>query len=131
MAVIDASVLIEHLVQGPGAPVAEERLLAEAGALRCPHLVDAEVGHVLRGRVARGGLAPGRARDALDELAGLPLLRSPHAPLLERAWALRADVSFYDALYVALAELVEEPLLTFDGRLARASGVRAKIEVLG
>lgn len=95
-----------------------------------PHLVDAEVGHVLRRAVLEKQIRPGAARDALADLADLPLTRAAHTGLLERAWALRSNLSFYDALYVALAERVELPLLTLDARMAGAPGVRAEIELL-
>ena len=70
-----------------------------------------------------------RAADARLDLADLPLRRYPHVPLLERAWELRDNVSAYDAMYVALAELLDAPLVTCDASLARAAGVRAQIEV--
>jgi predicted nucleic acid-binding protein len=53
-----------------------------------------------------------------------------HRALLSRAWQLRAKVTFYDGLYVALAELLEVPLVTLDARLAGSPGVRADVEVL-
>ena len=70
------------------------------------------------------------ARSALDDLMELPLRRAQHHGLLDRAWSLRENVSFYDGLYIALAERLDLPLLTLDARLARAPGVRAGIEVV-
>jgi predicted nucleic acid-binding protein len=69
------------------------------------------------------------AADARLDLAALPLRRYPHGPFVERAWELRHNVSAYDAMYVALAELLDVPLVTCDASLARAQGVRAQIEV--
>jgi predicted nucleic acid-binding protein len=130
MPVIDASVLMEYLGDAEGAEVARRRLVADRARLWAPHLVDAEVGHALRRGVRRGEIAADAARDALDDLIVMPLRRVRHRQLIPRAWELRENVSFYDALYVALAELLEEPLITFDRRLSRAEGVRAEIEVL-
>lgn len=129
MPVVDASVLVAYLAGGE-AQGAGDRLRASGEPLWAPHLVDAEVGHVLRRGVLAGELRPGRAKSALADLADLPLRRSGHRGLLERAWALRANVSFYDGLYVALAERLDVPLLTLDRRLAGAPGIRATIEVL-
>jgi len=130
MPVVDASVLTEYLGEGEGVEVARRRLGADRARLWAPHLVDAEVGHALRRGVRRGEVAVDAARDALDDLIVMPLRRVKHRQLIPRAWELRENVSFYDALYVALAELLDEPLITFDGRLARANGVRAEVEVL-
>lgn len=130
MPVVDASVLTEYLSDAEGAEVARRRLIADRARLWAPHLVDAEVGHVLRRGVRRGEIDADAAGDALDDLIAMPLRRVRHRQLIPRAWELRDNVSFYDALYVSLAEILEEPLITFDGRLARADGVRAEIEVL-
>ena len=130
MAVLDASVVVEYLTDGPGAQAARGRVNAHLGDLHAPHLLDAEVGHVLRRLALRGDLAHGAARSALEDLAAFPLARIDHAVLLDRAWALRRNLSFYDGLYVALAELLEAPLLTFDARIAAAPGLRAEVEVI-
>ncbi len=130
MPVIDASVVVEFLAAGEHRGVAEERLLGGEHLLWVPHLLDAEVGQALRRAVRRGELDPDLAGEALWQLGEMPLRRVSHELLVHYAWALRDNVSFYDGLYVALAEMLEEPLVTFDGRLARA-GVRAAVEVLG
>jgi predicted nucleic acid-binding protein len=130
MPVVDASVLTEYLGDGERAEPARRRLVADRARLWAPHIVDAEVGHALRRGVRLGEVAVDAARDALDDLVVMPLRRVKHRQLIPRAWELRENVSFYDALYVALAELLEEPLITFDGRLARADGIRAGVEVL-
>lgn len=130
MPVIDASVLVELLGDGPQADVAGERLAAVEHTLWAPHLVDAEVGHALRRSVRLGKLSADAAAEALWEIGDLPVERVDHEPLVQFAWGLRENFTFYDALYVALALMLEEPLLTFDARLAR-SGAGLPIEVLG
>lgn len=131
MPVVDASVLVTYLAGGELAQGARDTLFADARRIWAPHLVDAEVGHALRRIVRAGELSARAARAALDDLADLPLRRVGHRGLLDRAWELRANVTFYDGLYVALAERLDLPLITLDGRLAGAAGIRASVEVLG
>jgi len=128
MPVVDASVLVAHLTAGENYRAIGGRL--REGELWAPHLVDAEVGHTLRRAVRVGELSDRNARAALDDLRELPLRRAHHGGLLDRAWSLRENVSFYDALYIALAERLDLPLLTLDARLARAPGLRAGVEVI-
>ena len=128
---MDASVLVAYLAGGEFADEARHALFAERGVLWAPHLVDAEKGHALRRTVIAGELSADAARAALDDLAELPIRRAGHRGLLQRAWALRENVTFYDGLYVALAERLDLPVLTLDGRLAKAAGVRATIRTLG
>jgi predicted nucleic acid-binding protein len=128
--VVDASVLVEYLAGGEHAEQARERLLGAGEALWAPHLVDAEVGQVLRRATLLGELRAPTARAALDDLDDLPLKRAGHGGLLARAWALRANVTFYDALYVALAERLELPLVTLDARLDGVPGLQAIIDVV-
>lgn len=113
-------------VEGLGAG---KMLLTYEEPLWAPHLIDAEVGHALRQGVRRGTLDEDVASQALWMFDDLLLRRVPHEHLFRYAWTLRDNCSFYDALYVALAEMMDEPLITFDARLAR-SAVRAEIEVL-
>ena len=130
MPVVDASVLVELLSDGKHAESVGERLDAEEHVLWAPHLIDAEVGHALRRSVRLGKLTADAAGRALWEVDDLPVERVEHELLIHVAWSLRDNFSFYDGLYVALALMLDEPLLTFDARLARA-GVDVPIEVLG
>lgn len=129
MAVVDASVLVEFLAELEHAELVDERLKAEEHTLWAPHLIDAEIGHALRRHVQRGWMDPETAGEALWEVDQLAIERVEHELLVHIAWDLRDNFSFYDALYVALALMLEEPLLTFDARLAR-TGVNLPIEVL-
>jgi predicted nucleic acid-binding protein len=132
MPVVDASILVSVLVGAEHAGWAETQVSA-GGARRslwAPHLIDAEVGHSLRRWVAARKLQADHATDALGDLARLPLRRIAHVDLLDRAWSLRHNVSFYDGLYVALAERLDVPLLTLDNRLAKAASAAAPIKVL-
>lgn len=131
MAVIDASALVALLASREQAGWVEERLsTGGTRSLWAPHLIDAEVGHSLRRLVAIGKMEDDHATEALGDLAGLPLRRIVHTGLLDRAWQLRHNLSFYDGLYVALAESLGTPLLTLDARLARAAAAATAVEVL-
>jgi predicted nucleic acid-binding protein len=131
MPVLDASVLVEYLASGEHAEAAHERIRAEAHTNWVPELVAAEVGHALRRGVTLGQLDAVFAREALWELRQMPLHWVGHEQLILYAWELRENVTFYDALYVALAEMLDQPLITFDARLARASGIQAEVELVG
>jgi len=130
MKVVDASVLVEYLTAGEHADSSRRQIESSAGWLWAPYLVDAEVGHALRGEVRAGELSARAARAALGDLLEMRLQRVSHHLLADRAWELRQNVSFYDALYVALAEALGAPLVTLDSRLARAPGLKAEIELV-
>jgi predicted nucleic acid-binding protein len=126
--VVDAGVAVEALISDNELGKAARRALREP--CTAPELIDIEVGSALRRLVLAGRLSERRARLALHDLHDLPLVRSPHRPLLPRCWALRGSVTFYDAAYVALAELLAVPLVTTDGRLAAAPGPRCEFALL-
>ncbi|MGH9130043.1 MAG: type II toxin-antitoxin system VapC family toxin [Acidimicrobiales bacterium] len=130
MIVADASVALAALLSTSGAGArARERLRADPD-LHAPHLLDVEVASALRRRVRLGQTGVARAATALDDLAQLAALRWDHAPLLRRAWALRDNLTTYDAVYVALAEALDGSLITADAHLARSPGLRCRVEVL-
>ena len=84
---------------------------------------------MIRRYAAHGDIDSARGHLALAVLADFPVRRYPHDFLLPRIWELRNNLTAYDAAYVALAEALDAPLLTRDGRLAAATGHRARIEV--
>jgi predicted nucleic acid-binding protein len=128
--VIDASVLANVVGDDGPTGVAARARLAVSGDVSVPDLVDVETVAVLRTRWIGGTLTARRFRDAIDDLLALPLTRYPTGPLMSRAYELRANVTAYDASYVAVAEALGCVLVTGDSRLARASGPRCRIEVL-
>ena len=130
MIVIDASALLEALLQTPAAAAVAERLLGEGLPLHAPHLIDLEVTQALRRYAATGRVEAARCEDALDDLQDFSLRRYQHDVLLPRVWELRHDLTAYDAAYVALAEALDATLLTRDRRLAAASGHRARVELV-
>jgi predicted nucleic acid-binding protein len=130
MIVVDASALLEALLRTPVATAVERRLFDPQETLHAPHLVDVEVAQVIRRYAANGELDSERGRFALADLADFPLFRYPHDFLLPRVWDLRNNLTTYDAVYVALAETLEAPLLTRDRRLAGTTGHHAKVELV-
>jgi predicted nucleic acid-binding protein len=127
--VVDASVLVEILLATDAGLRASDRLLRTTVSLHAPHLVDVEVLHALRGLARRREVAPQRAELAVRDFLELRIERHAHGPLVTRAWELRNAFSAYDAMYVALAEMLEAPLVTADGKLQGGHGHRARIEV--
>jgi predicted nucleic acid-binding protein len=128
--VLDASTVLDLLLDlPPHAHAIRRRIREETPGLLAPHLLDAEVGQVLRRYLRLRELTAERAEGALEDLRQLPLQRYPHGPLLDRAFELRENVTFYDGLYLALAEAADAPLLTRDARLGRVIGHRATVEV--
>lgn len=128
--VLDASALVLALVGRSGAA---EELRARLPTIRrhAPHLIDAEVGNVLRRHERSGLISTEEAQLAVGIGHALIDHRYPHTgEMAQRAWRYRATISFYDALYVALAAGLGVPLLTADARLARAPGLDCRVEVL-
>jgi predicted nucleic acid-binding protein len=130
LAVIDACVFAVFYASDDPRRVAVAEALASGNALFAPAHLDAEVVSALRG-IARVNPALARAVPAaLTHLAGFPIRRMPLAPLMERMWALRNNITAYDAAYVALAERLQSPLITCDAKLAAASGPRCSFELI-
>jgi len=125
--VVDASALLEILLRTPAAEAVEDRLFAPGETLHAPHLLDVEAAQVIRRYTASGEIDGERGRLALDDLADFPLRRYPHDFLLPRIWSLRKNLTGYDAVYIALAEVLDVPLLTRDRRLAASPGHHAEI----
>jgi predicted nucleic acid-binding protein len=130
MIVVDASALLEFLLQTSLGARVEARLFGEEDELHAPHLLDVDVAQGLRRLVRTGEVSSGRAEEAIADLTDLDLHRHAHLDLLDRAWKLRDNISAYDAMYVALAEAIEAPIITCDRPLAKAPGHRARIEVI-
>jgi predicted nucleic acid-binding protein len=130
MIVLDASAAIEWLFQSPVGMKIDRRMFVPSESLHAPHLIDVEVAQVLRRYVRDKTITAQRGQEALEDLRDLPLSRYPHDFLTPRIWELRATLTAYDAVYVALAELLSAPLLTCDGKIASAPGHDAKVVVV-
>ena len=127
--VIDASVFVAALADDtPGGDQVRRRM--EGVEFAAPELIDVEVLSALRGLVAAGHLDSSLASRSVIRLGRAPIDRRPHAPLTSRCWELRHNLTPYDAIYVALAEDLDAPLLTADARLTRATGPRCDFELV-
>lgn len=129
MLVVDASCLYEVVADAPlGERIRE--YLADDPDHAAPEIVDVEVMSVVRREHLLGRLDATAARQAMEDLRGWPGERFGHRPLLDRAWELRANVRPWDAMYVALAEVLGGTVLTLDARLGRVEGLECPIVVV-
>ena len=130
MIVIDSSTVIEVLLRTNRALRIERRIFSPGETLHAPHLLDLEVAQVLRRYSVTGQMDPERGQQAVGDLADFPITRYFHDLFLPRIWQLRHHMTAYDAVYVALAEILAAPLLTRDARLASSPGHTASIDLI-
>lgn len=129
MIVIDASALTNALTHdGPVGHQCRALLAEDPHWLGPEHLV-VEVFWAVRGRLLGAQLDDGRALDALAALSEAARDLVPTAPLLPRMWELRANLTGYDAAYIAVAEAAHAALVTCDARLTRAPGLACEIRL--
>jgi len=128
--VVDASVIIEWILNTSRGQAIGIRLTDGVEQLQAPYLLDIEVLQVIRRYTLRNVISQTRGWQAIEDYNNLLLRRYPHTPLLARIWELKANLSAYDATYVALSEALNAPLLTCDLRLANAPGHHARVQVL-
>lgn len=126
--VVDTSVLVAAVIDaGDTGRWAEERMVGVQ--LAAPHLVLAEASNILRRAGLAGDVTEEEASLAHADLLALDIELFPFEPFGSRVWELRANLTAYDAWYVALAETLDCPLVTLDGRLARAPGIECAVEL--
>jgi predicted nucleic acid-binding protein len=130
MLVLDASAALDVLLRTPAAFAIETRLFARGETLHAPHLIDVEVAQVLRRYVLSDQASTNRCAEALQDWGAFAVHRYAHEALLARAWSLRDNLTAYDAMYIALAEALDAPLITRDARLAAAPGHSARVELI-
>ena len=114
----------------PLARAAGDHVFAARDPATAPDLINAEVVHTIRRYERRGEIDRQRASEAIEDLIALPLLRYPTLQLIDRAWELRHNFTAYDALYVALAEALDAPLVTADAALASAAERHSDVAVV-
>ena len=119
--VVDASVVVKWFLLEDHTESARS-LLNEGFTLFAPDLVRAEVGNVMWKRWRRGDVSAEAAEEALRHLGRLPLRIRTSRPLMATAWKVSEQFgrSFYDGLYVALAEWTDSALVTADRKLYNA-----------
>ena len=124
--VVDASIALEVLLRTPLGLSVEDDLLSSS--LIAPEMLDAEVLSSVRKATLRRQLTPEDAEGVLVTLGEWDIERISHRTLVPLAWQYRHNLSAYDALYVAVSRLYDYPLITSDGRLARASGLDIDVQ---
>lgn len=129
MIVLDASATVDWLLQTSAGRKIEARIYSGNESLHAPHLLDLEVAQVMRRLARERTISAQRADEALEDLISLRLTRHPHTLFLTRVWRLRNNLSAYDAAYIAVAEMLDAPLLTRDSRIASAPGHSAAVEL--
>ena len=129
MIVLDASAVIDWLLQTRAGQHIEHRIYSHHETMHVPHLLDLEVTQVLRRLVGQGVILPRRADEAVRDLLDLRLNRYPHFAFLPRIWQLRHNFTAYDAAYIVLAEHLGAALVTRDRRLASPRAHRAIVEL--
>lgn len=130
LAVVDASVLTAFYAADDPRHAAVSARLSAGDALFAPAHMDVEVMSALRGLSRRHPALSTAVPGALKHLAGFPIRRMPLAPMLPRIWELHQNITPYDAAYVALAERLDSPLITCDGKLAAAAESRCTIDLI-
>lgn len=129
MIVLDASVVVELLTNGPLSDSMRRELTGSGDVFIVPHLLDVEVASALRRLAAGTRFDSHLSEQLLTELAALPAERYAHTPLLGRVWELRHNFTAYDAVYIALAEATNSILFTSDAKLLK--GHRAEVILFG
>lgn len=130
MIVLDASAAVEWLLGRERATAVADRFRDPEVTVHAPSLLGVEVTAALRGLVLGGHATPERATLALADLEATDISLHDPTPLLPRAWALRDNLTPYDAVYVALAEVLGADLVTTDARIGRVPGLRAAVDVV-
>lgn len=129
MTVLDTSALVDFLL-GAGAADQVRALMSAEGELAAPDLVIFETLAVLRRETRRGVIADERAASAIEDLGDVPVELFSSMPLRRRAWSLKANLTAADALFVALAEQLGEPLATKDEALIAEAARHADVSVV-
>jgi predicted nucleic acid-binding protein len=130
LVVVDASVLAAFYAADDPRRADTAARLSAGNALFAPAHLDAEVISALRGMAKSRPTLSRAVPGALRHLADFPIRRMPIAPLLDRMWQLRDNITPYDAAYVALAEHLDAPLITCDAKLAAASGAKCAFDLI-
>ncbi|MFZ0591298.1 MAG: type II toxin-antitoxin system VapC family toxin [Bryobacteraceae bacterium] len=127
MIVLDASVVVELLTNGPLADSLRRDLAGRTDSFIVPHLLDIEVASALRNLAAVQRIDSHRGEQLLTGLAALPAERYGHQPLLARIWELRHNFTAYDAAYISLAEITNSVLYTSDAKLSKGHHARVML----
>lgn len=130
MIVVDSSIILEILLRTKSALSIEKRIFSKGQTLHAPHLIDIEIAQVIRRYTSAGEITAERGFQAIEDFIDFRISRYSHDILLHRIWELRTNMTAYDAAYVALAEILDSPLLTRDAKLTRSAASTAKIQLI-
>jgi predicted nucleic acid-binding protein len=128
--VVDASLALELFLVTPDAARLRDEIDAAGGDMAAPDVFDLEILQTIRRLNRAGDIDIARAEAAVGIYRAAPVERFSHAPLTARIWALRENLTAYDAAYFALAEMLEAPLWTRDKKYVSAPGHKARVNVL-
>ncbi len=131
MIVVDASAILELLLQTDLGTRVERRIYRKVEDLHAPHLLDVEVLSALRRLVRSGQVTAERAEEAIEDLALVRIVRHGHVDLATRVWQLRENFTACDAVYLALAESLDATMVTCDRPLGAAGRHSARVDVIG
>lgn len=129
MSVIDSSAVVDVLI-GEGVAPEATRIMGARSRVFAPDVLVFEVLAALRRLSLRGEIPADRAAGAVTDLGALPIRLVPSLGLRTRAWELRDAITAGDGLFVALAETLDQPLVTKDGALARGMHGRSPAQVI-
>lgn len=130
MIVLDASLALDIATSSRDGVALRDRLVRDGRMLVAPEVIDLEMLQALRRLVREKRFTVERAQDALENLDALEIERFRHRPLAARIWALRDNLTAYDAAYFALAEFLDAPLWTRDAKYQSVPGHQAHVVVI-
>ena len=129
MIVLDASAVFEMIIGKDNSALVFQSIADSSELICAPEIIDLEVIQALRRHINLKWLTPVESENIFGIFTALPLMRMSHQPLTTRIWELKSNMTAYDASYVALAEQLDAPLWTFDGKYTRTPGHNAKIRL--
>jgi predicted nucleic acid-binding protein len=128
--VVDTSAMVEFLLARDEVGVRAREAIAAAGSAAVPYAIDLECASAFRGLVLGRKVSTTDAAESLETLDQINLVRMDHAPFMHRVWELRDNMWPYDAVFVAMAEALEIPLVTVDKKYSGTPGIRCEVRNL-
>jgi predicted nucleic acid-binding protein len=128
--VVDTSAMVEFLLARDETGFRAREAIAAAGQVFVPYAIDLECTSAFRGLVLGRKVSAADAAESFETLDQMNLLRMDHAPFMRRVWELRDNMWPYDAIFVAMAESLEIPLVTVDKKYSGTPGIRCEVRSL-